>query len=135
MENDLIDIEWLGLVESYLDSGRIDALVAKIRQDGVPKRYGNQIADLLIGKVKPSKPPVLATKITNDMLKNQVSYNKSVEQLNRQYRAEIAAGLICPLRPLTDSAAKRIIADKVYQGNYESARRVFNRAKKKTESN
>lgn len=51
-----IDIEWVGLVKYYLETGDLDKLEAKIRSDGVPKEFGNEIADLLTEKLRPLSP-------------------------------------------------------------------------------
>lgn len=51
-----VDIAWYGLVEKYIQTGKqtdLEQLLQMIRENGVPKELGNQIADLLAGKLKP----------------------------------------------------------------------------------
>ncbi len=45
-----IDIRWVGLVEKYLIDGDISKIEGLVREGGVPAQFGNQIADILIGK-------------------------------------------------------------------------------------
>lgn len=45
-----IDIRWVGLVEKYLIDGDISKIEELVREGGVPAKFGNQIADILIGK-------------------------------------------------------------------------------------
>ena len=51
-----IDIRWFGLVEKYLIDGDISKIEELVREGGVPANFGDQIADILSGKLKPAKP-------------------------------------------------------------------------------
>ncbi len=51
-----VDIRWFGLIEKYLIDGDIAELENLIREGGVPGEFGNQIADILTGKLKPLSP-------------------------------------------------------------------------------
>ena len=51
-----VDILWFGVIEKYLVDGDITNLEGLVRNGGVPAEFGDQIADILIGKLKPPKP-------------------------------------------------------------------------------
>lgn len=51
-----VDILWFGVIEKYLIDGDVTKLESLIRENGVPANLGDQIADILSGKLKPAKP-------------------------------------------------------------------------------
>lgn len=51
-----IDIRWFGLIEKYLIDGDISKIEELVREGGVPAQFGNQIADILIGKKHAPSP-------------------------------------------------------------------------------
>lgn len=130
-----IDIRWLSMpLEKYLNGGDISELEALIREVGVPACLGNQIADLLTGKLKPKTPPPLSIQMIDKALRAQRE-ECGYKMLNKIYAMPIKAGLMKPYKPqLTDKMIKKIIADECYQGNYDTARKMVSRAKKKKES-
>jgi hypothetical protein len=49
----MLDINWVGVIEKYLNDGDSSELEKLVRKGGVPIEYGNKIADILTGKSKP----------------------------------------------------------------------------------
>jgi len=130
-----IEFAWDSLKEKYLNDGDINEIAEYVRKFGVPRgEISNDIAEILIGKLKRRKQSSLPMQFVEGALKAQAYELKSGLHIeyNKAMADFIKLGLIKPLKPLlSDKSIRKIIAQKYYRGNLESARQAFHRVKKR----
>jgi len=68
-----VNILWVGVIERYLLNGDITNLEGQIRNGGVPAEFGDQVADILIGKLKPPTPRTSRTQQRIEKYKQALS--------------------------------------------------------------
>lgn len=132
------DIEWLGLVDMHINTGSTESLrklIDKIRTDGVPKEFGNEIADMLAGNLKPDYASAkLKSYKQKQFYDNFLSYRKQIKEFEamtyKAYKPMIDAGLMP--NPIKASSVSKTALHKAYakefcQGKTDNARRIINR--------
>lgn len=138
MPVDIDWLEWCGLVDTYISTGKtkdLERILKKVREEGVPKEFGDQIADMLAGKLKPDYTSnELKSYDKKQLYLNFLSYRKQIKgfeaQLYGTYKPMIAAGI--KTNPIKSSSVSKKMLYKLFarefcQDNLNTARTFIRR--------
>lgn len=130
-----ISLEWFGLVNKYIRTGQradFENLLRVIRENGVPQLFGNEIADLLEGKLTP-KINSIETKqreFYDNFLASKLEFTDMYNVFYKSFSSLIDSGLMPhPFNPkkFDKKLLNRMFSDKFYGGNLDSGRAIINR--------
>lgn len=110
---------WHNAILAYKD-GDISLLEELIRTEGVPIEVANEVADILIGKIKPRK-----------LLKHQLEYEnyEAFMKFHIEMQPKLKKGRKLKTDKEIENYYIKLFTKQFYKGCIETGRRIWNRRK------